>query len=95
MFTAIRQMEQIRAELAVFDSDADTWVLDTGSDQVLGIGRYYRGEQLLALFNSSDQPQTVWLNDSKNYTDLMTGKEGDAGKVRLKAGDFCWLLHRF
>ena len=95
MFTAIRQMEQIRAELAVFDSDADTWVLETGSDQVLGIGRYYRGEQLLALFNFSDQPQTVWLNDSKNYTDLMTGKEGDAGKVRLKAGDFCWLLHRF
>ena len=95
MFTAIRQMEQIRAELAVFDSDADTWVLDTGSDQVLGIGRYYRGEQLLALFNFSDQPQTVWLNDSKNYTDLMTGKECGADEIRLKPGGFRWLLHRF
>ena len=95
IFTAIRQMEQIRAEHAVFDSDADTWVLDTRSDHVFGIGRYYRGEQLLALFNFSDKPQTVWLQDSKNYTDLMTGKEGDAMEIKLKAGDFRWLLHRF
>ena len=95
IFTAIRKMEQIRAEHAVFDSDADTWVLDTRSDHVFGIGRYYRGEQLLALFNFSDKPQTVWLQDSKNYTDLMTGKEGDAMEIRLKAGDFRWLLHRF
>ena len=95
IFTAIRKMEQIRAEHAVFDSDADTWVLDTRSDHVFGIGRYYRGEQLLALFNFSDKPQTVWLQDSKNYTDLMTGKEGDAMEIKLKAGDFRWLLHRF
>ena len=95
MFAAIRKIERIRSDQAVFDSDADTWVLDTGSNQVLGIGRYWRGEQLLALFNFSDRPRTVWLQDDKRYTDLMTGKECGADEIRLKAGGFRWLLHRF
>ena len=95
MFAAIRQMEQIRAKQAVFDTDADAWVLDTGSDHVLGIGRYYCGEQLLALFNFSDEPLKIWLRDEKIYEDLMTGKTGDAGEIRLEAGEFRWLLHRF
>ena len=95
MFAAIRQMEQIRAEQAVFDTEADTWVLDTYNDHVLGIGRYYRREQLLALFNFSDKPQKIWLRDEKIYTNLINGKEGDAGEIRLDAGEFRWLLHRF
>ena len=95
MFAAIREMERIRSEQAVFDADADTWVLDTGSDQVLGIGRYWRGEQLLALFNFSDQPRTAWLHDDKRYTDLVSGKECGVREIRMKAGEFRWLLHRF
>ena len=81
-------MEQIRAEQAVFDPGADTWILETYNNHVFGIGRYYRGEQLLALFNFADEPQKIWLRDEKSYTNLMTGEESDAG-------DFCWLLHRF
>ena len=95
MFSAVRTMETIRGEHTVFDSEGDTWLLDTGNDHVLGIGRYYRGEQLLALFNFADEPQTVWLRDEKIYTDLISGKEGDAGTVKLEAGDFRWLLHQF
>ena len=63
----------------VFDTEADTWLLDTGNDHVLGIGRYYRGEQLLALFNFSGEPQKAWVRDDKTATDLISGKEGDAG----------------
>ena len=95
IFAAIRRMEQIRAEQAVFDPGADTWILETYNNHVFGIGRYYRGEQLLALFNFADEPQKVWLRDEKSYTNLMTGGESDAGEIRLDAGDFCWLLHRF
>ena len=95
IFQAIRRMEALRAEHPVFDTGADTWLLDTGSDQVLGIGRYYRGEQLLMLFNFGDTEQTAWLRDQKTYTDLMDGTEGDAGAVRIPAGGFRWLLHKF
>ena len=95
MFAAIRELEIIRGKYNVFDSEGDTWLLDTGNDHVLGIGRYYRGEQLLALFNFSDEPQKIWLRDEKTYTDLISGKEGDAGTVRMEAGGFRWLLHTF
>ena len=95
MFAAVRKLEEIRGKHTVFDSEGDTWLLDTGNEHVLGIGRYYRGEQLLALFNFSEEPQKIWLRDEKTYTDLMDGKEGDAGIVELDAGDFRWLLHTF
>ena len=95
VFSAICRMEGLRGEHRAFDTEADTWLLDTGSDQVLGIGRYYRGEQLLALFNFSDQDRTAWLKDEKMYTDLMDGTESDAGAVKIPAGGFRWLLHTF
>ena len=95
IFTAVGRMEALRREHRVFDTAADTWLLDTGSDRVLGVGRYFDGEQLLALFNFGDEDTTVWLRDEKTYTDLISGDEGDAGAVRLPAGGFKWLLHRF
>ena len=95
IFNAIRRIEALHAEHPVFDTKADTWLLDTGSDQVLGIGRYYKGEQLLALFNFADQDRTAWIMDTKSYTDLIDGKEGDAGAVKVPAGGFRWLLHTF
>ncbi len=95
VFSAISRMEALRAEHTVFDTEADTWLLDTGDDQVLGIGRYYRGEQLLALFNFGDEERTAWLRDTKEYTDLTDGTTGDAGAVKIPAGGFRWLLHTF
>ena len=95
IFASISRMESLRADHAVFDTEADTWLLYTESNQVLGVGRYYLGEQLLALFNFSDQEKTVWLHDDKQYTDLFTGESGDADAVKVPAGGFRWLLHTF
>ena len=95
MFAAVRELEDLRGKHTVFDSEADAWLLDTGNDHVLGIGRYFCGEQLLALFNFSDEPQKIFLRDGKTYTDLITGKDGDAEIVSLEGGSFCWLLHQF
>ena len=95
IFASISRMESLRADHAVFDTEADTWLLYTESNQVLGVGRYYLGEQLLALFNFSDQEKTVWLHDDKQYTDLFTGESEDADAVKVPAGGFRWLLHTF
>ena len=95
MFAAIRKMEKIRAAHVAFDPEGDTWLLDTRNPHVLCIGRYRLGEQLLALFNFGEEPQTVQLGDGKSYTDLISGKEGDAMAVKVGAGDFRWLLHQF
>ncbi len=95
IFAAIRRMESLREEHRVFDTKADTWLLDTGSTQVLGIGRYWKGQQLLALFNFGDQTQHVSLRDPKVYTDLTDHSRTDALIVPVPAGSFRWLLHTF
>ncbi|MBO4836230.1 MAG: alpha-amylase family protein [Clostridia bacterium] len=95
VFSAIVRLEELRGEHAVFDTEADTWLLDTACDQVLGIGRYYRQQQLLALFNFGSTDRTVWLRDDKLYADLLDGGEADAGRISIPAHGFRWLLHRF
>ena len=95
LFTALQRMEGLRALHPVFDDEADTWLLDTGNDAVIGIGRYYRGQKLLAVFNFSRQEQTAWLKETEAYVDLMTGEPRDAGAVLLKPGDFVWLMHEY
>ena len=91
IFRAIRKMETLRAEHTVFDNQADTWLLDTGNDHILGIGRYYKGEKLLALFNFDTEEQTAWVRDLEMYTDLITGENRNAGTIPLPAGGFRWL----
>ena len=95
VFAAIRELETRRAEHVAFDTEADTWILDTGNSHIVGIGRYYRKEQILALFNFGSEDATAWLRDEKEYTDLTDGTVGDAGAVKVPAGGFRWLCHRF
>ena len=95
LFTAIQRMEALRAQCPAFDDQADTWLLNTDNDAILGIGRYYRGQKLLAVFNFSREPQIAWLKEMEEYNDLMTGRMRDAGAVSLPAGGFAWLLHEY
>ncbi|MBQ3705455.1 MAG: amylosucrase [Clostridia bacterium] len=95
VFTWIRKLEGIRSAHPSFDTRADVWLLDTGSSHVLGIGRYYQGEQMLMLYNFGDEEQRVYLADDKVYTDLTEGTEDHAVFTTLPAGGFRWLLHVF
>ncbi|MBQ9198197.1 MAG: amylosucrase [Clostridia bacterium] len=91
IFSSIKHQEALRAEHSVFDAAADTWLLNTGNDHVLGIGRYHKGEKLLALFNFSDEEQTVLVDDPTAYTNLWTGEPATARVAHLSAGGFLWL----
>ena len=95
LFSTIRRMEDLRFMCPVFDDEADTWVLNTDNDAVLGVGRYYQGRKLLAVFNFSREAQTAWLKETEDYVDLLTGKPRYAGAVALPAGGFAWLLHEY
>ena len=95
VFGEIMRQEKTRAAYTAFDSDADVWILDTGNEQVLGIGRYCRGEKLLAVFNFSGDPQTAWVHDEEMYTDMMTGKRCKAGAVKVPAGGYRWLYKKY
>ena len=81
-----------RRENSVFDAQADVWTFDTGSDHVLGIGRYDEGEKLLALFNFGDQAQSVALDGE--YADLLHEGKRVTGSAELPSGGFAWLIHQ-
>lgn len=95
IFHAIGQLVQLRRDNRVFHADADAWTLDTYNDHVLGIGRYYQGQKLLAFFNFSELGQIAWVNEQEEYTDLLTGKDRPARGVSLPGYGFAWLVTDF
>ena len=62
---------------------------------MLGLGRYYRGEKLIALFNFAEGERRVCLDELGDYTDLLTGEAVDKFVVTLPSGGFVWLLCDF
>ena len=95
LYQMIRKLEKLRAEHKVFESSADCWIVETYNDHILGIGRYYKGEKLIALFNFSDQDETAWINESEDYMDMLTDKPRAAKAVGIPARDFAWLITSF
>ena len=92
LFGALRRLETLRAAHRVFDASADTWLLDTGSDHVLGVGRFARGEMLLAYFNFGDAPCELRPNEDSALTDLLSGETYEPRTaLTLPAGGFLWL----
>lgn len=92
IFDALRQLEEIREQYIAFDNEADTWIVEPYNDHILGIGRYYEGEKLIALFNFSEQDQTAWINEVEDYHDLITGEPRAAKAVGIPGYGFAWLL---
>ncbi len=95
IFHALRRLEILRRDHRVFDNKADTWIVEPYNDHILGIGRYYGGEKLIALFNFSGEDQTAWINEAEEYRDLLTGDLRPARAVGVPAYDFAWLVTEF
>ena len=92
IYQTLRWMEKIRASHRVFDSQADVWTIETWNDKILGIGRYYDGEKLLAFFNFSPNDQTAWVEEDEEYTNLVNDYRWKAYHIGLGAHEFVWLL---
>ena len=92
IYTALRDLEALRRTEPVFHADADVWTLEPYNDHILGIGRYYRGQKLLALFNFARTPQTAYLSEQGQFRDLATGETLYVQSVPLEACGYRWLL---
>ena len=95
LFTTLSFLEKLRSAHRVFEAGADAWLLLTGDDGVLGIGRYYKGEKLAAFFNFSEGERWVPVNTPGTFSDLLTGEAVDHGGVLLPSGGFAWLICDF
>ena len=95
IFGALRKLERNRAAHRVFDGKADVWIVPTGDDSVLGIGRYYDGEKLVALFNFGEREAMVGVSELGDYRDLLSGEDLDKSAVDIPSGGFVWMLCDF
>lgn len=90
VFLGLRQLERIRAEHDVFCADAEVIPFDTGSDQILGIRRHLGGEELVALFNFSEEGRWIW-NPARGGTELRSGAVWADEWIELTGYGFVWL----
>ncbi len=95
VFSSIRHLEDLRAGHRCFDGLADTWIVNTHDDGVLGIGRYYQGEKMVALFNFTDDDRRVSVVELGDFSDLLTGEPVSMMDIPVSAGGFIWLLCDF
>ena len=93
-FMGLRRLEQLRAEEPAFDPRADVWTFDTGNSHVLGVGRWYNGRKLIALFNFSQEFVTVSSPETGAFDELVYGGHfEDLSHVELFPYGFVWLAH--
>ena len=94
-FTGLRKLEMIRAAEPAFDSRADVWTFDTGSEHVLGVGRWYQGHKLIAFFNFSNQFVTVSSPEQGTFEELVYGgTRNSLQNVELYPFGFAWFVNR-
>lgn len=92
IFTALRKLEKIRGENEAFMSQASFFPIVTGTQNVLGLRREYGKQKLLALFNFSENPQTVSFEQKRSYTDLYTDEKHVKKHIKLEPYGFVWAL---
>ena len=92
IYQTLLWMEKVRSENRVFDSKADVWTIETWNDKILGIGRYYDGQKLLAFFNFSPFEETAWIEENEEYTNVANGFKWTAFHIGLQGHEYIWLL---
>lgn len=95
IFGQLDLLEKIRRSSQAFTVEADARTLDTGDDNVLGIGRVYGDEEILGIFNFSEYNKEVSVNGVEGtYTDMLTGEQLSPEKIPLPAYGFCYLARK-
>ena len=92
LYDALRALEGIRRDEAVFDADATVEIVGYSNPAILWIKRSLDGETLHAVFNFSDEQRTLWMPENATYTNLVTGDSSELQKFDLAAWDFRWWL---
>lgn len=92
IFQSLNTLEKIRKREKVFVCQADTWTIETYDASVLCIGRYYKGEKIIGIFNFSEHDKTAWINETDGmYTDMISGSQRRASGVNISAYSFLYL----
>lgn len=91
IFQGLTRIELIRKTEKAFVSYADAWTYSTGDSSVLCIGRYYDGDKVIGMFNFSEYDKTVWLDETDDYIELISGNAMKLTGVNIPAYGFYYL----
>ena len=91
IFHALDDLEAIRRNEAVFNADAEVWTKDYSDQSILWVVRRAGNEELHAVFNFSDYPKTIWMPETAEYTNLLTGSTGEVTTADLPGWGFLWM----
>ena len=95
IFGALDHLEKIRRSEAVFDADAQVYTKDYSDQSILWIVRKAGGEELHAVFNCSDYPKTIWMPETAEYMNLLTGRSDEVTTVNLPGWGFMWMKRKY
>lgn len=89
IFGRLRQLEEIRKAEKAFVSEADTRTIDTGDTAVLCIARRYEGEEIVGVFNFSENAKTVHIDGiSGERRDMISGCGMEISEISLMGYGF-------
>ena len=92
VFTALDQLENIRAREKTFVTNAACYTIPTWDEAVLCIAREYQGEKVIGIFNFSEHDRMAWINEEDGpYRDLLSGDLREAKGVMIPAYGFYYL----
>ena len=97
IYQSLLDLVSVRKQCSAL-ANADTQVIDTQNEHVLGYMRRKHSDQVLILSNFSEDEQVIPANllrlygQSYTFTDLVTGQAVPLSDIKLAAFQFVWLV---
>jgi len=85
IYNGLLDLENIRAKDEIFNADVNVYTIETHNNSVLGMIRIAENKRVVALFNFSDAPQTVTINEFYDgYRDFPENEYAVSYELTLK-----------
>ena len=91
IFSALNELEQIRASEATFSCSAVASTLDTSDNGLLCIRRQLNGEETVGIFNFCPWERQARVAASGWYRDMLTGEDMRLESVTVPGYGFYWM----
>ncbi|MBO7251910.1 MAG: amylosucrase [Oscillospiraceae bacterium] len=91
IFTALGELETVRADENAFSCAAETTVLNAGHRSLLCIRRRLEGEEIMGIFNFSPEEQIASIPCTGWYRDVFTGEDTTLGRLSVPGYGFYWM----
>ena len=91
LFHELTHLEKIRRQESVFNPEADVYTKDYSDQSILWVIRKSGQEELHAVFNFSEYKKTVWMPETAEYENLITGKKESIQNLEVPEWGFLWL----